>query len=150
MAHFIHDTCIGCDACRKACPVDCISGESKQLYVIDPTWCIDCGVCGVYCPVSCITDETGEFIERIPPREIPKAGVHVEDCTGCTFCVDACPFDCIEMIEHEDSFSPVAKVTKLKECVGCRLCEEVCIKDCIAILPPAGREAYERGELVVG
>ena len=54
-------TCIACDQCAKACPVDCIHPKkdedgydgSNQLF-IDPQECIDCGACVPVCPVSAI------------------------------------------------------------------------------------------------
>ncbi len=52
---FITDTCIGCTRCKKVCPVDCISGEVKQLHVIDQDLCISCGACYDICPVDAIT-----------------------------------------------------------------------------------------------
>jgi len=65
MAYFITDTCIGCTVCELKCPVDTISGKSKELYVIHPEGCIDCGVCAICCPVSCIQDQYGNLVTRI-------------------------------------------------------------------------------------
>ena len=52
---FIEDSCIGCLRCKRECPVNCISGEVKELHVIDQTACIKCGNCYDVCPVSAIT-----------------------------------------------------------------------------------------------
>ena len=41
----IPDKCIGCTACARACPVNCISGAPKQVHVIDQEKCIKCGNC---------------------------------------------------------------------------------------------------------
>jgi ferredoxin len=136
MAYFITDTCIGCTVCELKCPVDTISGKSKELYIIHPEGCIDCGVCAIYCPVSCIQDQYGNLVTRIKPSQIPKAKVIVDDCTGCEFCVDICPFDCIHMIEDPTRTGAVHyKVAEVvaDECVACRLCEIVCDKDAIIV-----------------
>ncbi len=50
----ITEECIGCTACTKVCPVDCISGERKGLHVIDQDKCIKCEACMAKCPVKCI------------------------------------------------------------------------------------------------
>jgi len=53
MAYTIVSTCIACDLCIPACPIDAISViESK--YVIDQDLCCDFADCLVVCPVNAI------------------------------------------------------------------------------------------------
>jgi len=39
------ETCTGCRACVRACPVDAIAGEKKEVHIIDSAVCIRCGAC---------------------------------------------------------------------------------------------------------
>jgi NADH-quinone oxidoreductase subunit I len=57
-------TCIGCDKCAVACPVDCIYIEKQKSpvgkgfrvdgFTIDYTKCMFCALCVDPCPVDCI------------------------------------------------------------------------------------------------
>ena len=54
MAYKITDSCIMCGACESACPVGAISGEIRQVHVIDPKKCIKCGACIAACRKNAI------------------------------------------------------------------------------------------------
>ncbi|HWR88624.1 MAG TPA: Fe-S cluster domain-containing protein [Dissulfurispiraceae bacterium] len=60
----ITERCIGCQSCRKVCPVDAASGEPKKRHVIDQSRCIGCGICTAKCPVQAIegTFNTAEVL----------------------------------------------------------------------------------------
>ncbi|HKL67908.1 MAG TPA: NADH-quinone oxidoreductase subunit NuoF [Bacteroidales bacterium] len=49
------EVCIGCSLCKKECPVDAISGETKEPHKIDCDTCIACGACEEVCPVDAIS-----------------------------------------------------------------------------------------------
>ena len=48
--------------------------------------------------------------------KVPYGIIHIieERCKGCGFCVDACPYKAIELIEV-DSFGNIMKVAKVNE-----------------------------------
>lgn len=59
--------CIGCGACKRVCPVDCIVGERKEQHSIDYNRCTHCGQCIASCPVDAITagDNTLKFLRDL-------------------------------------------------------------------------------------
>ncbi len=50
----INEKCKGCTACKRVCPVNAITGEVKQLHVIDQEKCIKCRVCLDTCKFGAI------------------------------------------------------------------------------------------------
>jgi len=49
LTYTINDNCTGCTVCASACPTDAITGERKELHVIDQDKCIKCGKCFTVC-----------------------------------------------------------------------------------------------------
>ncbi len=54
------ENCTGCTRCKKVCPTDAISGEKKELHVIDTAECIKCGLCISSCKFDAIEALSGE------------------------------------------------------------------------------------------
>jgi NADH-quinone oxidoreductase subunit F len=55
------DACTGCHVCLGACPTAAISGERKEVHVIDQKLCIKCDTCRQVCKFEAIPVETGIF-----------------------------------------------------------------------------------------
>ena len=57
LQYIINDKCIGCTVCKKVCPVDAISGERKEVHVIDMAKCIKCDACIAKCKFNAIVKQ---------------------------------------------------------------------------------------------
>jgi len=49
------EKCTGCMVCKKVCAVTAISGERKQVHIIDQKLCTKCGSCFAKCKFDAIT-----------------------------------------------------------------------------------------------
>ncbi len=53
------EACTGCMLCAKKCPTECITGERKQLHVIDVANCIKCDTCRQVCKFDAVKVHSG-------------------------------------------------------------------------------------------
>jgi NADH:ubiquinone oxidoreductase subunit F (NADH-binding)/(2Fe-2S) ferredoxin/Pyruvate/2-oxoacid:ferredoxin oxidoreductase delta subunit len=59
------EKCTGCQACKKACPKECIKGTLKDVHLIDQSNCIKCGACKEACKFEAIEEQREEAIQII-------------------------------------------------------------------------------------
>ena len=67
--------------------------------------------------------------------EATIANVNEDLCRACGFCVDACPYKAIELVET-DRFGHIVKVARVNEalCKGCGSCSAACLNGAISHL----------------
>ena len=74
--------------------------------------------------LKAVFDLSREKIEK----DMDIAYIKEEDCDGCEVCVEACPYDAIQMVEIERKESPVTSVARIDEvkCERCGTCASRC------------------------
>ncbi len=59
------ELCTGCTLCAKKCPTACITGEKKQLHVIDVADCIKCDTCRQVCKFDAVKVRSGDLAAAV-------------------------------------------------------------------------------------
>ncbi len=55
LTYTVKDSCVGCTACMRNCPVNAITGARKEKHLIDQDLCIKCGKCATVCRFDSIS-----------------------------------------------------------------------------------------------
>jgi len=137
MAHKIEPECIGCGACKRICPTSAITGEKKELHIIDGTLCIDCGSCGRVCPKEVVRTQQGVIVKRLKRTLWVQPQISQEKRYACDNCVVSCPVDALAMksedlpLKHNH-----AVLAHPEKCIACRWCYDNCQFDAISMEAP--------------
>jgi len=130
MPYSVIESCTGCSACIRKCPVNAIHGERKKQHMIEPGLCIECGACGRICPSKAILDERGQLTERIKPDQWLKPVWNYSGCVECRICMLACPTSSINLVRHQENHNGLKPtypyLHQPNTCIGCSLCEKSC------------------------
>jgi len=59
ITYYIGGDCTGCGLCAKKCPTQAITGEKKQIHVIDEQLCIKCDTCRQVCNFNAVKVRSG-------------------------------------------------------------------------------------------
>ncbi|GHV96317.1 hypothetical protein AGMMS50293_26370 [Spirochaetia bacterium] len=131
----ITETCIGCTACVKTCPVFAISGERGKVHSINEARCVGCGVCGRVCPKGAVIDGKGKSCAPVKRQQWPKPVVNEALCSACAICVKDCTPGAlrISLPRSRGDIQVHAELFVPQNCVGCGICEKHCPLGAIAM-----------------
>ena len=128
MPYFITDSCIGCTACAKNCPVLAIDGKPKERHVVNIRRCVSCGVCARVCPKNAVLDGHGNPTQSIPRTKWEKPVVGETLCSACGICVTWCRAEALHISppKFHGDIHVFAELYQPNKCVACGLCARNC------------------------
>ena len=128
MPYFITDSCIGCTACAKNCPVLAIDGKPKERHVVNIRRCVSCGVCARVCPKNAVLAGHGNPTHSIPRTKWEKPVVAETLCSACGICVTWCRAEGLHISppKFHGDIHVFAELYQPNKCVACGLCERNC------------------------
>jgi ferredoxin len=128
MSYNITESCSGCTACAKICPVFAISGERNEKHLIKEKRCVDCGVCGRICPKNAVTDNFGKACVSVKRSQWPKPVIDAEECSACSICVHDCTTSALRITKpkFKGDIKVHAELYQPQKCTGCGICGSRC------------------------
>lgn len=122
------NSCIGCGACIKECPVDCIELEMPSPVHIGDD-CVYCGKCVETCPFESISlkkesfqVEDGRVLFKRQKISGPSQGevlIDSNSCQRCGVCVNKCPVDAMTLENDQVTVDQ-------EKCIFCGECQTIC------------------------
>jgi len=124
----IGESCTGCTACTRVCPVFAIAGERGKRHEINALRCVECGVCGRICPSAAINDSNGKSCTAVKRPLWPKPSIDPELCSACGICVQDCTPRALNICKPKfrGDIKVYAELSAPEKCVACALCEKHC------------------------
>jgi len=128
MAYFIGESCNGCGACSKFCPVFAITGGKNSRHLVNEKRCVECGVCGRICAKNAIADGAGKICASVKRALWPKPVIDSETCSACSICVNDCTPGAlrISLPQFRGDIKVFAELLQPQKCIGCAICEAHC------------------------
>ena len=138
MSYKIGESCTGCTACARLCPVFAITGERGKRHEINALRCVDCGVCGRICASSSVSDTGGKLCSPVKRSLWPKPRVYENVCSACGICVQDCTPRAlsVSMPGFRGDIKVHAELSNPGKCVGCGICEKNCPLAAIVMVSP--------------
>jgi NADH-quinone oxidoreductase subunit I len=79
-----------------------VSARYRGFHRYDLTTCIACDQCAKACPVDCIYIEKEKAAPPLKGFKVTGFAIDYTKCMFCSLCVDPCPADCLYMGSNYD------------------------------------------------